>query len=47
MSGEHPSHLQREASREQSKADRADQGKKAASEAQSEADRAAVPKHGL
>ncbi|MBM7568957.1 hypothetical protein [Paenibacillus sacheonensis] len=46
MSGEHPSHLQRDASRAQSKADRAGKGKAAASQAQSEADRAAVPKHG-
>ncbi|MFC4811177.1 hypothetical protein [Paenibacillus sp. GCM10023250] len=48
MSGEHPSHLQRAASRAQSKADRSGgQGKDSASKAQSEADRAAVPKHGL
>ncbi|MBO7748287.1 hypothetical protein I8J29_29295 [Paenibacillus sp. MWE-103] len=48
MPGEHPSHLQRAASRAQSKADRGGgQGKEAASKAQSDADRAAVPKHGL
>lgn len=47
MSGEHPSHLQREASRAQSKADRSGAGKAAASNKQSEADSRAVPKHGL
>ncbi|MCA0756416.1 hypothetical protein KP806_15285 [Paenibacillus sp. N4] len=47
MAGEHASDLQKKASKAQSRADRHQASKQAASELQSEADRAAVPKHGL
>lgn len=47
MSGELPSHLQKAASKAQSKADSTGEGKQRASKLQSDADRAAVPKHGL
>ena len=47
MSGEQPSHQQRQAAQAQSLADQTGRGKQEASRKQSAADRAAVPKHGL